>query len=308
MARLSGGARLKIVLVVLLCLVLVAGAWGVLRTGPFFVPFWNTSMLGSHNWTSGDTSIDAARVTSLSVECFAGKVTVREHEGPAVEVRQVTNNGASLSEDQKVHWALEGGTLYVASERPVPHFLPFSGAYQVEVLLPKRMAQQLDDVKAYVHSGELQASGLGCFQLTASVASGELVLKGVAADTLAFDLASGTIKASGMTAETLDLDLASGEAEVAGSLKAIHTDAASGSIRLVSSVAPTSMSINTVSGSCLIAIPENKGFTAQVSKVSGRFVCDFETVRKGDDTYVHGDGHADYRFDMASGSVELQKG
>ncbi|MCQ2412399.1 MAG: DUF4097 family beta strand repeat-containing protein [Sphaerochaetaceae bacterium] len=79
----------------------------------------------------------------------------------------------------------------------------------------------------------------------------------------------------------------------------------SGSVNLCYGVCPKKVSIDVVSGSAVLAIPAQSGFTATLHSVSGKFSCDIPTsVNSG--KYVAGDGKASIKMDSVSGSLKIQ--
>ncbi|MDR3307351.1 MAG: DUF4097 domain-containing protein, partial [Coriobacteriales bacterium] len=247
-----------------------------------------------------------ATVENLSVDWLNGDLLISSSEGKDIQIVEYSNSGLSTSE--QVHWAIQDGTLFIQDGRG--GFGCTSRIWndqRVEVKLPHALAQGLSIVTIGCASGNVRVSNLTCAALTTSIASGDVKLEQVTTSESRLDAASGKIAATGLDASTLSIALTSGEITVSGSYQSIDLDVTSGSAIVRSAVAPQQVSVDLTSGDATILIPEGKGFTAEVDKLSGTFNCSFVTTNTTPHTYVFKDGTAPYRFDITSGTVNLQK-
>ncbi len=80
----------------------------------------------------------------------------------------------------------------------------------------------------------------------------------------------------------------------------------SGKISLDSSTAPEKIEVDLTSGNVKLNIPENDGFTLSFDSTVGTVRSDF-ALSGTDDMRIYKNGEKQYRVDLTSGSLTLQK-
>lgn len=278
MTRLTTESYVKIALVVALGAVLI-GAVTVGGCSGFRFGF------GSNLSQIGNADIEANSIDSISVDWASGSVDVGVHDGENILISEYANQG--LSRAQQMHWDIKGDTLKIDYGSAIG--CSSFGGKRLEIKIPKKLAKEM-----------------GSFTITG--ASGEYVVEGLSCDEFRTDLASGSLQAKGMNVADLRLDLASGNVFVEGQVSnKIKADVASGNIDIrCLEVCPQEVDADMASGTVVVSIPENEGFTVKVDKLSGNFESDF-TLQQNGDNYTYKDGGASFKADMVSGKFILKK-
>ena len=319
--RLSGGAWIRIILVIVLCLMVLSafsiGTAGIsfltscsprVPWGLSFVP--NNSWLSSHNWQVGSGSTSADSLRGINVDWLRGDVKITSSNGDKIEI---IDHSTSSSRSDLIHWALEGDILHVVSHEPrsytgcSPNWgIPWAH-HSCEIRIPQKLAQGLSVMDLSLASGGISLKGLKSTSLSADVMSGDFSAEGVEAGNAVLSVASGNLNTTGFKVQTLSLDLMSGKVNLSGTFDSITTSTASGTLSLSSSSAPSRISTDLMSGNVTLSFPEPRdGFTASVDRMSGQFNCSFSTVNGAGGSYVNGNGKARYDFSMASGTINLK--
>ncbi len=102
-----------------------------------------------------------------------------------------------------------------------------------------------------------------------------------------------------------EVDSVSGNFELSSTAaRKIDTDTVSGDSRLHLGVCPDELDADSVSGSIYMWIPENSGFTAEISSVSGKVSCSIPVTTTGK-KFVAGDGRAKLKLNSVSGNLNI---
>lgn len=264
------------VILVALCMILVGCA--VRGT-----PIGDYSYAESARYQSGSTSV-SGRVKALDVSWVDGRVTIGYHDGDEIILSETASR--ELSEKNRLHWLLEGGTLYV---KYAESGLRLSTGLNKEltVLLPEGL--KLTEAKLSVVSAEVDAEEL-------------------TADTILFDTVSGDAQLDIAYAKKLTAGSVSGEVTVtADRVDEAKADAVSGDLKLYFARTPEKITADSVSGDVTIRLPGNAGFTADIDTVSGRVSGSLPMEKQGKNRYLCGNGECDIRVETVSGSVQLDK-
>lgn len=120
------------------------------------------------------------------------------------------------------------------------------------------------------------------------------------------DSISGNVILIDCVSANINADTTSGDVKANGEFSTAKCDTVSGDISISSKTVLTDFSCSTTSGDTILKIPVDtkKGFTANVSTVSGEFICNLPLTSNGD-IKVYGNGEYSYRFDSTSGDVSI---
>ena len=102
------------------------------------------------------------------------------------------------------------------------------------------------------------------------------------------------------------MDTASGSANLNGQVDSISFDSASGDLTVVSSVTPVKIDMDSASGRADITIPTDSQFTAELDSASGGLNVEGFSGNSKKDSYICGNGSAEYEFSTASGDVTIR--
>lgn len=138
--------------------------------------------------------------------------------------------------------------------------------------------------------------------------------KDLSLNELDIDSISSTINVHDISAYSVNFDTVSGNVNASGSFSEADFDSVSGNIYITCYSVPRSISVDTISGDCELAVPEDiNGFTVDYETVSGSIIGnDFyinssKKATIGEGSQVYGDGSTDIDFDSVSGSLEITK-
>lgn len=269
----------------------------------------------------GDAVICDA-VERLDISWASGSIELGTYDENTILIREETDR--TLPDDLRVHWYLDGATLrvqFAASGAFTP--LGETGSKKLTVTLPAALwlsaakvsaasagvmanALHADDVSVSTASGNMHVQCMAQ-NIRLSSASGEVWLdqRGESA-TINVDTASGPIDAAIFRADKAAFKAASGRVLVAAeAIDRLSAETTSGPISCRLSGMPSEGRFSSTSGSVMLALPEDAGFTARVNTTSGDFTSDFAMKRSGQ-TYACGNGAATIEVQTTSGDVSFQ--
>ena len=250
-------------------------------------------------YTAGGARIDQ-RVEDMDINWIDGAVIVGRHDGDGIILREIS--GKKLSQDEELHWYLDGKELKV--QYAASGLRALSGLQkELTVLLPAGLV--LDDVKINVASAEVQADGIEADEINVNTASGRVALRQTGhAEKVTVNTASGDVAVVLSDADELKLNTASGKV-IADIYQAdeVKTNTVSGNVVLQFANLPDTLKADSVSGKVNLLLPAGSGFTADVESLSGSVRGDLDMKKLGDGEYVYGNGRCRIEVDTVSGNV-----
>jgi len=280
MARLTSASYVKIALIVLLALVICAAA------GINSCTVWPIGIQGSRLTEIGNAKVDATKVKNIEINWAAGSVDIKVHT-QSDEIILVETATGTIARAQAMRWQVVGDTLRI--DYGITNTCSYPGTKHLEIAIPEKYARGLGRLDINGASGRYIITDIGCSTLKVSLASGSLNATGMETKELLLEAASGNVNFDGEISNRLTLDTASGRMEI-----------------VCRNTCPNSIDANMASGTITIKIPENDGFTATVSKVSGSFNSDFSMQQQGR-TYTYKSGGSTIKVDIVSGTFNLRK-
>jgi hypothetical protein len=257
---------------------------------------------------SADNSYDVAigSIDTLKIEWVDGSIRVTPYEGDVITFRENASGG--IPEKYALRYAVNGGTLTIQYCGIDINWNNnwWSGGKTLEVLVPKTLADNFSGIGIDAASADIGISDIRGSKLGFNTVSGTVNAANIEADTLTIDTTSGEIEANTCTVDTVKTNTVSGTVRLDGRFNKVSSNTVSGSVSITSSASPSEVDVDTISGSSMLMIPENNGFTARYESVSGGFSCDFP-VTSANNKAVYGDGSADFTFDSVSGEIRIGK-
>lgn len=262
------------------------------------------SYANADQYTAGDTEITSA-VEHLDINWTSGKVVIEYHSGSGVSVRETANK--TLSDDDKLHWWLDGTTLRVQYTKPGIRYFWNNWNLQKTLTVSLPEGTVLKSAKIDATAADLEIG---------SLAADEILL-----DTTAGDIAASTV------AKKLVVSSTSGKMDIrqdspmdsvkltatAGSIfcrladaKEINADTTAGSIDMTVTGSAKNISLDSTAGSVTLRLPTEPGFTCRVSTTAGSFNSPL-SLQKDGKTYTCGDGSVQCSISTTAGSVRLDK-
>lgn len=131
-----------------------------------------------------------------------------------------------------------------------------------------------------------------------------LLPEGWLLDEADINVVSADVQAEGLAADVVRMNSVSGDVyAVAQSARKISISTVSGNAT-VEAAQPEKLEVSTVSGDAHICLPEDTGFTADVSTISGS-VSGTLPMQRQDGRYISGDGHCRIDISTVSGDVKM---
>lgn len=273
-----------------------------------------------------------SEVTGLDVHWATGMVDVKVTNGSLIKITEQADRG-DLPENKRLQLSSSDGTLKIDWGESWLKLFDFSffdkHRKDLTVELPKSVALHLSELvcsnvscdilidgctaeEFSVHStsGDLKLTKLSGTDLSASTVSGGIGLSGSAlSGELSAETVSGEMDFSGVSAQTVQTETVSGGLRYEGKAQELHGDSVSAPLDAVLSECPETVEMEAVSGALSLTIPENDGFHADYSSVSGVFSSDFAVALGGakSDKVVYGNGKSDFQFSTTSGNIAIYR-
>ena len=196
--------------------------------------------------------------------------------------------------------------------------------------VPAQVAAQLEELRCTTVSGTVTARGFSAEELEFASDSGSLELYDLRGEEASFQAGSGALLLQGAQiagelradtgSGTLELrDVAAGRAELSsvsgglwyqGQADQLAAGTISGVVEAALAACPQQARMTSVSGGLTLALPEDAGFEAAFSSMSGEFRSDFPVSgdRGPSGRALYGDGRCKLEFATTSGSMVVARG
>lgn len=119
---------------------------------------------------------------------------------------------------------------------------------------------------------------------------------------------SGVMELSDIQVETLSLSSISAKITCSGTASTVSLNTTSGNCFLALTKGPEKIQLDSVSGDLELLLPKKAGFSLDLDTVSGKFRTDFDYRCPQGSRYVSGDGSCVIRADTVSGDVNIRQG
>lgn len=306
--------------------------------------FGSTGIAGGADYSTDPISVEGVDLRELDIGWAAGSVTVRIDE--SVD-RPVFEEDAGENDTDKLCWKLsESGKLQIRFAHHSSIFILKTFAKKnLVVRLPASLELSTLRINTLAASGEVsgltvgtlkidsasgattvtdcritadcsvdQASGktnLSSLEIGGALkidsASGSIDADGIRAHRIKVGVASGSIAFANSECVDLDTDSASGSLLYCGSFETANCDSASGRKEFRLTNVPSSIEIDTASGTTTIYLPADAGFTVDMDAASGTVHSGFSDaiVKKHSAIRQGTAGLCDIEVDAASGDVYI---
>lgn len=277
----------------------------------------------SYTWDPAETEVEG-----LDISWISGSIDLKVGSGPLIRITERSNR--DLKENEKLELSSSNGTLKIKWNNEFISFSLFHNkSKSLTVEVPKEVAEKLEKLNCSNTSGTITASGFtaeemefsstsGRLELSAlnaqeadfNTTSGDIELDGVkAVEELHANTTSGSVRLDGASTEKATLNTVSGSVEYAGTAKELEAGSVSASVSAELDQCPERVDMDSVSGGLTLSIPENDGFEAEFSSVSGTFSSDFPTTGDSGKSgrALYSGGKAKFSFSTTSGSMEVRK-
>jgi DUF4097 and DUF4098 domain-containing protein YvlB len=297
----------KIVLLSLVGLIvislLVAGAFWVMRgaVGGVFGFLGEIKERGqSSRYQTGSGRVAAQDIEKIEVHWSSGSVNLKE--GDAEDITFEETYAAGISAQDEMHYRVEGKKLTIYFRAPGRTGIELSK--DLNLTIPKGMA--LNEISVNTASAELNIEHIGSDEFSLNSASGVINLNAISGKELEINTASGAVQAAKLRFEYVEANGVSGAIALGGDVQEIECASISGAIEITPGENVKKVEAESVSGEISIRLPEDKGFRAQYTSVSGLFSCAFE-ARFDKNQAAYGDESAAIKLQTVSGAIQILK-
>lgn len=145
-----------------------------------------------------------------------------------------------------------------------------------------------------------------CQSLEISAASAKFTGRALTIREVSLDTASGASRFEDCTVGKLDVNTASADVFVSGTLQELECDSASANVTAELENTPDKIEMDTASGSILLKLPADAGFTVSMDALRSKFDSDFPTTRQ-DNRYLCGSGSCKINMDSMSGKISIYR-
>lgn len=280
------------------------GNFPIINLGNFNYNFDNAS-----KYSIADGKINADDIRKLDIDWVSGKVRIEEYNGKTIEFYEESTS--SLSEDNKMRYLVDGGTLKIRFRKPYTMFGAIKSLNKTLVIrIPVSMEDGLAELKLENVSSIVEIEALIANVAVIESVSGEINIKNLISKKLDIETISGDVNLSA-NLEHLNLETISGDVDISidsNSIEKIDMESVSGELSLKMNSCPKKLDIETVSGEVDIFIPENDGFAVEYETISGKFKCDFEvSLTKKQAIYKDGKSKSMFDIETISGNISINK-
>ena len=277
-------------------------------------------------------NLEENEISGLDIDWINGKVEVKVGTGNLIKITERPASG-TLGEEDRLKLSSSGGILKIQWDsrfRLISLGLFENRRKDLTVEIPRTLAASMTNISCGNTSGGIEIRGFTAENLNVSSTSGSIDLSDLrVSETLEMDSTSGSITADRVTAEekinantasgavTLtevktgkaELNTVSGRLTYSGSAEEFHGSSVSASVRGEFTACPKRVDLSSVSGLLSVALPENSGFEAEYSSISGSFSSDFPVSGGGGTSgrALYSSGEASFRFSTTSGNMQVLK-
>lgn len=284
-----------------------------------FIVFLSGCAIGSKgDLVTGEERIEE-KIDKIKIEWTYGNVEVVYHD---------ENYISAIEESDKLtmECTVSGTTLHIKNDILVNFGFVFNSPRKTLTLsLPKSLV--LEELNITTTSADVNIDKINSKKTDINTTSGIIEADLSSEETVSIGSVSGSISLNtDSNIDSLKLQSTSGEINaalcevndaefgtVSGDIDVVsekitesETSTTSGKISMKMSASPNECEIGTVTGRIKLYLPENPGFTANISTVSGKIESDFDMNKDGN-IYTYGDGGAELKIDTTSGDIKLEK-
>ena len=274
-------------------------------------------------------NVDEDPVTGLDISWFHGPVELKVGDGNVIYVTE--RSSGELAEGEQLELSSSGGVLTIKwNSQLLALDLLDTRSKALAVQVPAQVAAQLEELRCTTVSGTVTARGFSAEELEFASDSGSLELYDLRGEEASFQAGSGALLLQGAQiagelradtgSGTLELrDVAAGRAELSsvsgglwyqGQADELSAGTISGAVEAALAACPQQARMTSVSGGLTLALPEDAGFEAAFSSMSGEFRSDFPVSgdRGPSGRALYGDGRCKLEFATTSGSMVVARG
>lgn len=233
--------------------------------------------------TASSGSVPASEIRNIKIEWVSGSITLQPGDTQDIAFQE----SGSFKKGDEMVWKQSGDTLILQFCQPKWNFFGFhsNASKDLTVTVPKDWL---------------------CRDLHVSSVSADIAVNDLTADRIDLENVSGASDLSNCSVNALDLETVSGRIWYNGTFTTLDCEAVSANCQISLDNTPERVTMDSVSGSLTLTLPEDTGFTASLDSLSGKISSDFPATINGD-AYHYGDGRCTIRANGVSGDINIKK-
>ncbi len=268
--------------------------------------------------------LEESELEGLHIDWVYGPVEIEITEGTVLRLTERASR--ELDTQSKLSYSSSGDILEVKWGAGLTLLGRLDSMEKhLTVELPRVLAENMTECTCQNVSGNIRAQGLRAEEMRIASTSGDLLLGDLSAETGSFSSASGDISLDGatcteelllsdpsgameverITARKLTLKTVTGSARFDGRAAVVQGSSVSGDLSLTLANSPDQVQLENVSGGLELLVPQNAGFTARLTAVSGKTALGFPAQTLPDDTLRVGSGAGAFTLTTGSGAIRL---
>lgn len=285
----------------------------------------NYSYADADSYQTGSAAVGKNGITAIEIDWVAGDVNITSTTGDNIMFSETSSR--NIDSDLELRYRVANGKLTIkfcksgglklfsTAEKTLNIQIPVNlllSSFALDNLTVSASSANLEVTRIpaavfdlHSVSGRVTLSDSTCTKAEVSTTSGGIRVENLTADLLDVHSTSGSVNIGLTNAAKLDISTVSGSITAEGRFETVDSTTTSGSTRIDSTVCPGKLSISSISGSIRLALPDNDGFFASYSTVSGSFKCAFPVVSSGR-TATYKSGGAIFDFSTVSGSIKIE--
>jgi Uncharacterized conserved protein len=256
---------------------------------------------------TSNATVPSEGIKCITVGWVSGHVDVVKYDGEDIIFNESANR--ELNEDQMMRYKIVGNELKIvfsADGKSLPKGIFNNLSKTLTLCIPK----ELQVLNVDTVSAGIAAEGISTEILKLKTVSGSLNALNLSVSAeIDANTVSGSIYVDNITAfREINTHSVSGSIKL-NDIKAFHNvkcNTVSGSINVQCMDCPQGLHASTVSGRIEVSLPENDGFSAKYSSVSGKMTCGFPCMIEKNHL-IYKDGGAEMRFNTVSGGISINR-
>lgn len=252
-------------------------------------------------YTAGGASLDG--VTDIEIEWLNGHVTLATHTGDSVTFSEIANR--DTDEHTTMYYYLEGTTLHIKYCESGLRTLSQITKY-LTVVVPETLA--LDDVEISTVSAGVRIEDITVDKIEVSTVSGGIYLGNAMARRVQCESVSGYVEGNlpPVGVESISVSSVSGNVRFSADVRDFSAETTSGDVSLSAKLAPSALSVESISGNVTLFLPESISARIDFDSVSGNASSGIPHTTD-DKKMIFGNGDCEYDVETVSGNLRVNK-
>lgn len=285
--RIIAWSAIAIFLTIVLVNVLNGNGLGLRGLTGFSINLSGYSFENINKYSVAESAVNVKDIKKIDADWISGKVKIEEYDGNTIQFYEEASS--NLSEDNKMRYLVENGTLKIKFKKPNKGIFSFNNSLNKTLVIRMPLSEE-NSLKEFI----------------LDVVSASVEIEALKADNVSIEAVSGYITIKNLISDKLDVETVSGDMNVHANVNSVDVESVSGDLVLDLENCPRGIDAEAVSGRVDIFLPENDGFTVRYDSVSGKFKCDFEvSITKKEAVYKN--GKAKFDIETVSGGINVNR-